>query len=66
MKFLTGQFKHFLMSIIKISEQYYPETSKKLFIINAPFSFKIVFKMIKMFLSKGTIDNIKIHSGSGL
>lgn len=54
------------MRNIKISEQIYPETNKRLFIINAPTSFKILFKMIRVFLDKNTIERIRIHSGNGL
>ncbi len=63
---MTGQLKNLLLANIKISEQFYPETNKKLFIINAPFSFKLVFKMIQIFLDQVTLDKIRIHSGNGL
>ncbi len=55
-KFLTGKYRELLVANLDISENQYPETSKRLFIINAPLSFKIVFKMISLFLSKKTLD----------
>ncbi|KAI9277730.1 CRAL-TRIO domain-containing protein [Umbelopsis sp. AD052] len=50
----------YLRAISENDQKYYPETMNKLFIVNAPSAFVIVWKMVKGWLDPGTIAKIQI------
>lgn len=54
----------YIKSASAISQNYYPERLGKLYIINAPWGFSSVFKMIRGFLDPVTVEKIHIL-GSG-
>ncbi|KAF8423845.1 putative phosphatidylinositol transporter [Tirmania nivea] len=54
----------YIKSASAISQNYYPERLGKLYIINAPWGFSSVFKIVKGFLDPVTVDKIHIL-GSG-
>ena len=65
MNFISGEMKKFLEIGGKIS-QYFPETAKRIIIINAPAMFGIFWKIAKIFLDKTTIEKVSIHSNDTL
>lgn len=65
-KLLTGDIKAILQGIIKISQDNYPESLYKMFIINSGFMFSAVWTVVKPFLDEKTQKKIVIISGNGL
>ncbi|KAI8877596.1 CRAL/TRIO domain-containing protein [Backusella circina FSU 941] len=49
-----------LKAIAEIVQQYYPETLHRLFIVNAPSAFVVMFKIIKPVLNPRTLDKIHV------
>ncbi|CAO3624678.1 unnamed protein product [Cunninghamella blakesleeana] len=49
-----------IRTISDVDQKYYPETLNKLFIINAPTAFVYVWKIVKGWLDRGTIEKIQI------
>lgn len=62
-KFISGDMKDFLKIGSNISQSYFPETSKRIVIINAPGMFGLLWKVVQIFLDKATIQKVQIHSG---
>ena len=56
--FFSGDMKKFLNIGMKISKEYFPETSKRIIIINAPSMFGMLWKVIKVFLDEDTINKV--------
>ncbi len=52
----------YLKNIICIGNQYYPETMSKMFIINAPFMFYTVWRVLKSFIPQRTLNKVHILS----
>ncbi|KAI7865791.1 CRAL-TRIO domain-containing protein [Spinellus fusiger] len=50
----------YLRSISDTDQKYYPETLNRLFLVNAPSAFVMVWKIVKAWLDPGTIDKIQI------
>ncbi|GAA5799651.1 hypothetical protein HPULCUR_005067 [Helicostylum pulchrum] len=59
MKFHMGAFQH-LRAIAEIVQHYYPETLHRLFVVNAPSAFVVMFKVIKPWLNPRTLDKIHV------
>jgi len=57
--------KNYLQKISKLHQDYNPEGLGKLFVINAPWFFSLVWKLIRGFLHERTQKKISIISGSG-
>jgi len=57
--------KNYLQKISKINQDYNPELLGKLFVVNAPWFFSLIWKLIKGFLHERTQNKIAIISGSG-
>ncbi|KZS17891.1 SEC14 protein 2 [Daphnia magna] len=53
-------FREVGLEAIKISEANYPESLRRVFIINAPKVFTFVFSMVKPFLHQATLDKISV------
>ncbi|KAG2208154.1 hypothetical protein INT47_010516 [Mucor saturninus] len=49
-----------LKAIAEIVQHYYPETLHRLFIVNAPSAFVVMFKVIKPWLNPRTLDKIHV------
>ena len=64
-KIFDSKFKKLIKITSKISQDYYPEMLHKMFIVNAPFIFQMVWAFVKNFLDKETQNKIFIKSGSG-
>ena len=48
----------------KIAQDYYPEIMSHMFIINAPFTFRAVWSIVKAFVHERTKAKIKILGSS--
>lgn len=66
MKHCGSSFYDILQSVINIDQYYYPETLKKLFLINCPFVFRVMWKVVKPWLHPITASRIEICGGSYL
>ncbi|CDH50451.1 sec14 cytosolic [Lichtheimia corymbifera JMRC:FSU:9682] len=59
-----GQFHmpalYFIKAISDTDQKYYPETLNKLYLVNAPSAFVMVWKIVKAWLDPGTIEKIQI------
>ena len=62
--FFNSKVKKFLKLIIKNAQDFYPDLARKIFIINIPKTFVILYFFIKGFLNKATREKIVISSGS--
>lgn len=49
-----------IRTISDVDQKYYPETLNKLFVVNAPSAFVYVWKIVKGWLDRGTIEKIQI------
>lgn len=61
-KVFDSKFKEFLKFITVISQDYYPEILGKMFIVNAPFLFKGIWAIIKVWLDQKTKSKIDMYS----
>ncbi|RUS33414.1 CRAL-TRIO domain-containing protein [Jimgerdemannia flammicorona] len=50
----------FIRAIADIDQKYYPETMNKLYLVNAPSAFVMVWKIVKGWLDPGVIEKIHI------
>ena len=50
MKFLSGDLKAFMKTGAECSQNYFPETCKRIIIVNAPGMFSMLWKVVKVFL----------------
>ncbi|KAI7875482.1 CRAL/TRIO domain-containing protein [Lichtheimia hyalospora FSU 10163] len=59
-----GQFHmpalYLIKAISDMDQKYYPETLNKLYLVNAPSAFVMVWKVVKAWLDPGTIEKIQI------
>lgn len=62
MKIFDSKFKEFLKFIAVISQDYYPEILGKMFIVNAPFLFRGIWAVIKVWLDQKTKSKIEMYS----
>ena len=53
-KFLRGNMRKLLELCSYVSSNLFPETMKRLIIVNAPYLFKVLYNAIKSFLDKST------------
>jgi hypothetical protein len=60
---VVGETKAYLNKVTAISQNYYPETMGKMFIINAPMVFTTVWSLIKGWLDPRTVSKIEILGG---
>ncbi|KAI7859357.1 CRAL-TRIO domain-containing protein [Circinella umbellata] len=51
---------YYIKAISDTDQKYYPETLNKLYLVNAPSAFVMVWKVVKGWLDPGTIDKIQI------
>eukprot|EP01057_Protomagalhaensia_wolfi_P002527 Protomagalhaensia_wolfi_Nauph_80__2526@NODE_268_length_2993_cov_162_800609_g200_i0_p1_GENE_NODE_268_length_2993_cov_162_800609_g200_i0NODE_268_length_2993_cov_162_800609_g200_i0_p1_ORF_typecomplete_len502_score74_00CRAL_TRIO/PF00650_20/2_2e35_NODE_268_length_2993_cov_162_800609_g200_i014282933 len=51
--------------MIKISQDYYPETMEHMYIIRAPFIFNAIWRFVKGLLDKATVEKIHVLSQRG-
>ncbi|KAI9496667.1 CRAL-TRIO domain-containing protein [Zychaea mexicana] len=51
---------YYIRAISDTDQKYYPETLNKLYLVNAPSAFVMVWKIVKGWLDPGTIDKIQI------
>lgn len=65
-KFITGDIGKFLKIAIRCAQDYFPEISKKILVINAPKLFGILWNFAKILLDKDIIDKVSIHSSDTL
>lgn len=61
-RMFDSKFKDFLKFVSVMSQDYYPEMLGKMFIVNAPFLFKGVWAVVKIWLDKKTKSKIEMHS----
>jgi len=54
------QMKHLARDAFQISQDYYPETMSKFYIINAPSTFTMIWGVLKPWLAKETVSKIDI------
>ena len=57
---LLGDTKKFLVSALKIGQDYYPENLAKMFIINANRFFGLLYAIAKNFIDQRTTDKIEV------
>jgi len=65
-KHLSSKFSDPIKAIIHIDQYYYPETLQKLFLINCPFVFRMMWAIIRPWLHPLTASRIEILGGSYL
>jgi hypothetical protein len=65
LKLFDSNLKTFLKFSSKMSQDYYPELLGQSFILNAPWVFKGIWSIVKIWLDKKTTDKFVIESGSG-
>lgn len=63
MGMVMGETKAYLNKVTAISQNYYPETMGKMFIINAPLIFTTVWALVKGWLDARTVSKIEILGG---
>ena len=63
MGMFMGESKEYLGRISKISQDYYPETMGKMFIVNAPMIFTTVWSVVKGWLDPRTVAKIGLYGG---
>lgn len=56
----------FLKAVSKINQDYNPELMGKMFIINAPMMFSVIWRIVKVFLHERTRAKISIIRGPGI
>ena len=61
-KFLRGNLRKLIELGSYVSSNLFPETMKRMIIVNAPYLFKLLFGVVKTFLDKSTQDKIQIYS----
>jgi len=66
LKLFDGDLKTFLKFSSKMSQDYYPELLGKSFIINAPWVFKGIWSIVKIWLDKKTTEKFVIDSGPAI
>ncbi|KAH7427266.1 hypothetical protein KP509_10G036700 [Ceratopteris richardii] len=64
LKTLNKPVRSFIQKITRVDQDYYPEHLGKMFIVNAPASFKAVWTMIKPWLDKRTQRKIEVHGSN--
>ena len=60
MGMMTKKLIDFVKRTGKITGEFYPEMVSKTYVVNAPFIFNAIWKTIKGFLPKATVDNVQI------
>ena len=65
-KLFDSKFKEFVRFLIRTAQSNYPEILGKMFIINASFSFRMTWNVIKLWMNKVTRDKIEVHAGCPL
>jgi len=63
-KQLTKQSYRFLKFMAKIDQDNYPESMGKLFLVNVPLVFKVVWKLVSPWLHENTRKKIEVLRGS--
>ena len=65
LKLFDSNLKAFLKFSSKMSQDYYPELLGKSFVLNAPWVFKGIWKIVKIWLDEKTSEKFVIESGNG-
>jgi hypothetical protein len=65
MSLFFGKIKTFTKIATRIAQDYYPEILGKMYILNAGFMFRGIWKVVSMWIDKKTQKKINIISGSG-
>ena len=65
-KLFDSKFKAFSKLIVSIVQDYYPELLGKLVIVNAPFTFRVIWAFIKVFIDKKTTSKVEIYGGNAI
>ena len=60
MSMVTKKLIDFVKLTGQISGEYYPELVSKTYLVNAPFIFSAIWKTLKGFLPKSTVENVLI------
>ena len=61
-KYLKGKENEFLKNISRVSQNFYPQILKRVYLINAPTFFETAWKIIKIFLHPTTSAKFKIFN----
>eukprot|EP01055_Gregarina_sp_Pseudo9_P003289 Gregarina_sp_Pseudo_9__3288@NODE_346_length_3097_cov_8_513734_g326_i0_p2_GENE_NODE_346_length_3097_cov_8_513734_g326_i0NODE_346_length_3097_cov_8_513734_g326_i0_p2_ORF_typecomplete_len437_score56_72CRAL_TRIO/PF00650_20/5_6e35_NODE_346_length_3097_cov_8_513734_g326_i017823092 len=61
----NARTRHILGRMIRISQDYYPESMDKMFIIRAPFIFNTIWRFVKPLLDRATVDKISVLPQKG-
>eukprot|EP01119_Soliformovum_irregulare_P011004 TRINITY_DN2724_c0_g1_i2.p1 TRINITY_DN2724_c0_g1~~TRINITY_DN2724_c0_g1_i2.p1 ORF type:complete len:292 (-),score=93.81 TRINITY_DN2724_c0_g1_i2:7-882(-) len=64
-KHMHSQAISTVKKLAALDANHYPETLKKMYVVNTPGSFTMFYKMLKPFLDPKTIQKIQIVSGNG-
>lgn len=60
MGLMNKKNREFIQSATKLGQNYYPEIMWNMYVINAPFMFKVAYAMIKPFLDENAKKRIKL------
>lgn len=61
---MTKELYHIVKYNAKLSTDYFPETLYKMYIINAPFFFTAVWKIVSAWLDEATRKKVKIYGNN--
>lgn len=56
----VGDTVTFLKKTISIAQEHYPERSKGIFVLNVPYWFDVIMRIVKQFVSPGTLKKIQV------
>jgi hypothetical protein len=63
-KLFNAEIRSIVQEATAVSQDYFPETMAKMFILNAPFWFRGAWFVIKQFIDSKTVAKISILGGS--
>ena len=64
-KIFNSDFRGVLKKLTKATSAYFPETLGKVFILNAPFYFRFIWKIVQYWIDEKTRTRFEIFSGNG-
>ena len=62
-QFFNGKIQDYFLSIVKMSQDYYPESLGKIMVINCPWIVYAIYAVVKPFLAKATKERVSILRG---
>lgn len=62
-KFLSGRENDFVKNVSQVSQNFFPQILKKVYLINAPMLFETAWKILKIFLHPVTAAKFQIFKG---